>query len=97
MDTTQGMSAEVQEAISRRGLGQQQAPQLQGGAPASPAPQMPPMAAPAPQGQPSPQMGKQDFVPKNGTEFILTTLAEQLKNDNKLEMEKLKFGSPMLG
>lgn len=89
----QPQSDPMAEAVARRGLGIPQAPQLQGGAPVqqagSPAPQQPQ--------QPQPQMGKQEFVPKNGTEFILTTLAEQLKNDNKLEMEKMKFGSPMMG
>ena len=80
------------EAIARRGLGIPQAPQIQGGAPVQQAGSQPQQ----PQ-QMQPQMGKQEFVPKNGTEFILTTLAEQLKNDNKLQMEKMKFGGPMMG
>jgi len=87
----QPQSDPVAEALARRGLGIPQAPQIQAGAPV----QQP--GAPAQQDQQTPQMPEQKFVPKNGTEFILTTLAEQLKNDNKLQMEKMKFGSPMMG
>jgi hypothetical protein len=89
------MEDPVAAALARRGLGQQ-APQMPqgGGMPqAAPSPQMGQAPMPAqPAGAPVPAK----FEPKNSTEFILTTLAEQLKNDNKLEMEKLKFNSPML-
>lgn len=82
------------EALARRGLGGQQAPMMQeGGAPPAPAPQMG-----APTSQPAPQapQGKPEFVPKTGTEYILTTLNEQLKNDHKLESERLKMNAPAM-
>jgi hypothetical protein len=87
----------VQEAMARRGLNapSQQAPMMSGGTSAPPmggqppAPQAQPMSAPAPQ-------SKQEFTPTNGHDFILTTLAEQLKNDHKLDMERLKMNSPQI-
>ena len=91
----QGLDPAVMEAMQRRQEGQasQQAPQM--------APQMaPPQAPPSMQEMP-PMMapattGKEEFVPSNGHEFLLTTLAETLKNDYKLESEKLKFGAPQM-
>lgn len=83
----------VAEAIARRGMGAG-APAMEAPAMASPAPTLPSPSTGAPMGAPQPE---QKFVPKDGHEFVLTTLAEQLKNDHKLEMEKLKFNTPMMG
>lgn len=95
MDLTQQgqpMEDPIAEALARRGGGQQAPMMDQGMAQPMPqapqGPQMPPTAPPM-QGQ-----GKQEFMPKDGHELVLTTLAEQLKNDHKLEMEKLKMNSP---
>lgn len=89
MDTTQAqtMADPVAEAIARRGQGNG-APMIPQGQPSQQAPsqtQMP--ASPA----------KQEFVPTNSHDFVLSTLAEQLKNDHKLEMEKLKMNAPIGG
>lgn len=86
------MDPAVQEAIARRQGGQsQQAPAMAPQAPAPPMPPMPPMGAPM-------ATGKEEFMPKDGHEFLLKTLNETLKNDYKLESEKLKFGqqAPMM-
>ena len=77
----------ISQAIARRGQGQQ-APMIDQGSSMAPPSQV--------QAPTQPTQGKQEFVPKDGHEFNLTTLAEALKNDYKLEMEKLKFGSPMM-
>lgn len=80
------------EAIARRGQGNQAPMMAQGGAPA-PAP-MPPMPAPqAPQGPAAPVK----FEPANKEDFIITTLAEELKRSHDLKKEELKFNSPQQG
>ena len=86
----------VADAIARRGMAAG-APTMEAPAMASPAPTLPSPSTGAPMGAPSAPAGKQEFQPKDGHEFVLTTLAEQLKNDHKLEMEKLKFNTPMMG
>lgn len=85
------MDPAVQEAMARRQMGgqSQQAPAMAPAPQPPQAPPMPPMGAPA-------TTGKEEFVPSNGHEFLLTTLAETLKNDYKLESEKLKFGAPQM-
>jgi len=82
----QPQSDPVAEAIARRGVGQQ-------------APIMPQATPPAPQQAQAPQSSapKQEFTPTNSHDFVLSTLAEQLKNDHKLEMEKLKMSTPQMG
>lgn len=83
----QPQSDPLAEALARRGAGQQ-------------APMMPQASAPAPQMAPqAPQASapKQEFTPTNSHDFVLSTLAEQLKNDHKLEMEKLKMTTPQMG
>lgn len=79
-------------AMARRGMGvpSPQATQMTQGTPPPQSPQ-PPASGPSMGASP-----KQEFVPKDGHEFVLSTLAEQLKNDHKLEMEKLKMNSPMM-
>lgn len=91
MNPDQSQGDPVAEAMARRQMGGQQAPAM---APQAP---QPPQAPPMPMNAPS-TTGKEEFVPSNGHEFLLTTLAETLKNDYKLESEKLKFGqqAPMM-
>lgn len=94
METQPGqlMGDPVAEAIARRGVGQQAPMMPQGGAPA-PAP-MPPMPAPqAPQGPAAPVK----FEPSNKEDFIVSTLAEELKRSHDLKKEELKFNSPQQG
>ncbi len=93
MNPDQSQGDPVAEAMARRQMGgqpSQQAPQM-----APPQAPQPPQAPPMPMGAPTTN-GKQDFQPKDGHEFLLTTLAETLKNDYKLESEKLKFGAPQM-
>lgn len=83
----QPQSDPLAEAIARRGVGQQ-------------VPTIPQATPPAPQQAQAPQASstpKQEFTPTNSHDFVLSTLAEQLKNDHKLEMEKLKMSTPQMG
>ena len=78
------------QAIARRGLGQtapQMSPQM---APQGPAPQMPSMSQQG--GAPA------KFEPSNKEDFIVSTLAEELKRSHDLKKEHMKFGqqAPMM-
>ena len=85
------MSSEMQEAIARRGVGQEapMTPEV----PAMAGQMVPqaPQAMPAPQGQAAPAK----FEPTDKDGFIITTLAEELKRSHDLKKEQLKFNSPM--
>lgn len=85
---TGGIHPAVQEALARRGLGQQAPMMDQGGTPPLPSPASQ-MGAPMPQGD--------KFVPKDTHELLVSTLAESLKNEYKLKSEEAKFGqAPMV-
>lgn len=80
----------IAEALARRGQGQQ-APMFDANAPA------PQMQAPAPQPSSTPQQAPAKFEPANKEDFIITTLAEELKRSHDLKKEELKFNSPQQG
>ncbi len=92
-----GQSPAVQAALARRSEAPGQLGQVSQQAPMqNPVPEMPnpsdankssaPATAPA-----------QKWEPQNQQDFIISALAEQLKNSHKLEMEKTKIPQPSMG
>jgi len=97
----QSLSPEVQEALARRGMGggqQPQAPQLSQGAPmqGQPAPSQMPMQMPAEQAPVAQGSAKPKFEPTNKDDFIISTLAEELKRSHDLKKEQMKFNAPSI-
>lgn len=96
-----GLSPNVQAALQRRGAGGPEAMgQLNQVSPQAPMVNpVPQMSTPsdankssAPQASPP-----QKWEPQNQQDFIISALAEQLKNSQKLELEKTKIPQPSMG
>lgn len=93
-----GLSPAVQEAFARRQQGAP-APAMgqvsPGAAMANPVPQPLPQSqltqASAPQGAPTGAPATPKFEPTNAHELVVSALVEEMKNNTKLEKEKLKM------